>query len=114
MSIFDKAEIASTGMKYYDRIRPVAVEVEWSKTGEVRQHQLSQNEEYELVLMIRQNFWANRAQRADAAKYARHSMARFLFQDVVRELSHLRLCITSGDRNGAMKTVDRIQKATEA
>ena len=112
MSIFDRANVSDTGVFHYDRIRRPDVSLHCGDTGNVRPYTTDRSHEWALEIRLRQTFWANGAQRRDAEKIAMRALAASLYEDVLRHLPHLRLCISSGDYEGAMETIDLIEKAT--
>lgn len=111
MSIFDQARSRDTGLQRVDTILPVEVALTSEATGLTRPF-VDRHSEWVVVLTLKQTYWANTAQRPHAEKAAIRCLAATLYEDVLREIPQLRLCIQSGDKNGALRAVDRIQQAT--
>lgn len=111
MSIFRYIRTRPTGFRVIDRIRPVEIGLSVKPTG-VTRPQIDSHAEFEVELVLRQNFWANRAQEEGRTKYAIDCIAADLYEDVLRELPRLRNAIASGDRDGALEAVSRIEQAT--
>lgn len=113
MSIFDNARSRETGIHGIDSIRPTMVECRIEETGARKNYTLDRNEEWVIELRLSQNFWANRVQRPHVERAAIEALAAMLYEDVLRELPRLRLCIQSGDKHGAMEVADRIERASK-
>jgi hypothetical protein len=112
MGLLDKCREERTGMRVPLRINRTAFDMQTEKTGKIRDYTADSNEEYAITLKIQQNFWANKAQlHGGAWKYAVEALAYTLYEDVYRELPHLKACICSGDEAGAMEAVSRIEQA---
>jgi len=110
VSIFDRSETKPT-QRYVPTIGRPSVTFDCKETGGVKLDTFDSNEEWELRLVLAQRFWANRAQRPHVEQRARKALAAKLYEDVLRELPHLRLCIESGDTEGAREACARIQEA---
>jgi len=100
------------------RVRPMYqrgldefVMLECGPTGNIREHDVSENQEYHLVGKITVPFWANPAQLADARRIAAQVLFRELYHEVLRLLPQLRLSISNGDRNAAYRQCDLIEVA---
>lgn len=81
-------------------------------TGSRKDYTTDRNKEWEVRLTLAQNYWANDVQREHMEKAAIRCLAATLYEDVLRELPTLRLCIESGDKIGALLAADRIEAAT--
>jgi hypothetical protein len=112
VSIFDNAFSRPTHHQVIDTIRPLEIALTADKTG-ARRQEIDRRDEWFVELRLRQNYWANNAQRPDFEKAALRCLAADLYADVLRELPRLRLAIMSGDKAGAMAAVDRIDAATQ-
>ena len=113
MSIFSKLMVKDTHIRRYDSIVPTTIEMDCKATGNIHPYNTDSNKEWALQLKIVQTFWANDVQRSGALRYAEQAMAHELYHDVLMHLPQLLLCITSGDKHGALMAVDRIEKATK-
>lgn len=111
--LLERAHSRETGMLFYDRIRPMSVDLSVDTTGQIRPHTLDRNEEWELTLTLKQNYWANKAQREGVEKLAMRAIAADLYRDVLEVLPALRLAITSGDRDGALALTEQLSKVAD-
>jgi hypothetical protein len=94
----------------YQRGLDEFIRLDCTPTGEIRPHEVSENEEYHLIATIVVPFWANRAQLNTAKRIAAQVVQQELYRDVLQELPRLRLAISNGDRTGAYVQCDRIKQ----
>lgn len=113
MKIFDHVEREATHQRRYDGIQPMQVNLTSEVTGRVRDFTTDINEEHLLTLTLQQSYWANRAQERMARDIALRMLSSALYEDVLREIDHARLCIVGGDKVGALAALDRMQEATK-
>ena len=110
MSIFDRAMSENTRTYVYDTIMPPQIQLDQREIERVSR--LDRNIKWELKLTLIQSYWANKVQQPQMERIAMAALSQFLYQDILSELPHLRLQIQSGDKVGAMNTIDRIEGVT--
>lgn len=67
---------------------------------------------YRTTLSVMNEWFANDAEKETAKKYAEMAVAEYLYGDVRKWLSRLRMAITQHDVHEAMRIVDEIDKET--
>ena len=113
MGILERAFTRRTERVMLPTLRPMEVTMTTQATGTVRGI-IDRRDEFELRLQIAVPFWANKAQFSDARLAAMRHLAKALYEDALREVSRLRLCIHSGDAIGALECADRIERLSLA
>ena len=108
MGILEKTFTKRTERGMLPTLRPMEVNLTSNATGETRPN-IDRSDEFELRLHIVVPFWANKAQFHNARNAAMKVLATTLYEDALREVSRLRLCIHSGDALGALDCADRIE-----
>lgn len=111
-NIFERLEERATGMRMPRSMRrPVTIEVDSEKTGEVRHYMLDANEEYELTCKVRVTFWANSAQRFQERRFAERALSSFLYRDVLEVLGRIEHAVSDGDANDALRLCGELREA---
>lgn len=104
MNVLDKLRERAMGVyRTSDWIRPIKVEQAERLTGETRPGTLDKNEQYELDLTIRVQYWANTVQRAQCRKIAERHLANMLYRDVIAGLHQVESAIAEGEQLIALK-----------
>lgn len=91
---------------------PVDMQLVHRNTYEGRMGTYTYQYKYRTTLAVMNEWFANDAEKETAKKYAEMAVAEYLYGDVRKWLSRLRMAITQRDVHEAMRIVDEIDKET--
>lgn len=95
-----------------DDYTPTQLDLTHVNTHEGRMGTYTYQLKYRTTLAVMNEWFANDAEKDTAKKYAEMAVAEYLYGDVRKWLSRLRMAIVQHDVNEAMRIVDVIDKET--
>jgi len=109
MSILTELVTQNTGLRRFDTFKKPLLTLDCDETGNYRYHTIDANTEFLLKGTLCVPFWANSAQYNTARKAAVEVLVSRLYAEVFAILPELRLAISDGDREAALKLCGELE-----